>query len=516
MKTHALPVRGLRAKTLAVAVLVGAALCSPAGARDAKADAEAAKAAGEFLTAAVNDPNTADIALLTLRMTGDADLLDLFVAYSAGKVKRYRALAATALSELKGDKAVAALLERARGDPEMAIRSQALALLIQMKAVSAEQLTEAIKTDNDDVRYLAASGLVSAGRGQLTTDALRLVTDTLQKLTESADASTAGLARLGLLSLGRTDQLKPIAAAMSEPNADPRVLTLMLTEIHEEKIAAAAALAEKIAASPQQSDNIRLHAYKALAAISPDGPGKLLQAIEKSDRTVFRVYLFRMLARRDDAQEYVKALAHKKDAIAALARFEMARAAADQTSTKAAAQAVAYGHPIVVGHVLETVQQDLPKLGPKADCYVPVLLDIVRNTPKQTRELRREQELSAWAAQLLGEIGTDKALTGLKKLLGQRHGEPLRATVAGMLKTANPAAVKLLKPLLDSPYDEICSTAALAMARKGDKDSIPVLGEVIAHAHRHRPSLVVLASWYTLKLLNQHQPVLKEIIKAVD
>jgi hypothetical protein len=494
-------------------LLAALALTFPAGAARAQspwtAPPKDLQAAKDFLGGALRDPNTTDLALASLRLTGDAGLTALYVAYSSNPDRRVRLVSCAALSDLKGDAAIAALQERVKSDPVMAIRAQAIALLIQWKASTSAQLQEAMKSEDEKIQYLAARGLVSAGQG-------RLAADQLAKLAGSNDPFTAGLARLDLLSLGRVDQLAPLTLVLVEPNSPPDLTTMLLGRIQEDKITAAAGIVETVSLSAP-SEEVRLNAFRAVAAISTDAGKRLMDGLAKAEGTRSTVLLFRMIAGLKDPQASLQALAQGKNLAGALARLELARPAKDATSAQAAAEVAAYGHPLILEHLLGCLQDDLAKdanTPARLDVYTPLLLDIVRKTPKGGPRLGLDQEVAGRAATLLADIGTPWAMAGLKEVLAGPFGEAKRAAIGGLVRTKNPAAAALAKPVMESPYPELAATSAIALARKGDKDAAKPLGDIISHSNRYSPDLVVMVSWYALKLGNAHEAALQEFIKA--
>jgi HEAT repeat protein len=465
--------------------------------------------AREFLANALRDPNTTAPALGALRLTEDPGLVGLYAAYSSHPDKRVRLMAAAGLTDLKGEQAVAALTERMRSDPIMAIRAQAIAILLQLKGAAAPQLQEAMKCEDQNVQYLAARGLVKVGRGDLAADALA-------KLALSKDPATAGLARLDLLGLGQADQLEPLTRLLSDANTPPAVVGMILERVQEDKVAALAGLAEQLSVSTD-SEEVRLHAFRAVSAISADAGDRLEEALGKTDKTNTRILLFRMLTGVKDAPAHLKNLSQGAGLVAALAKFELARPAMDDSSAQAASELAAFAHPIILGHLTDCLKDDLaktPDKPDKMDVYTPALLDIVRKTPKEAGRLGLEQEYSARAATLLADIGTPRALEGLKEVLAGPFGEPKRAVAGGMVRAKNPAAVSLVRPLLESPYPELAATSAIALARQGDKTALKTLQDIVAHSHRYSPDVVMMVSWYSLKLSGEQAAELEALIKA--
>ncbi len=497
---------------LAAAVVLAAASLSFAQApapRKAEPNAAPAmpKTAREYLKAMLASSEYTDNVLGILRTVEDPELVPLYVAYSRSGDKRHRLFATTTLGDLKGDLAAAALLERVFNDPTMAIRSQSLAILMQNKKITPAQLQEVIdKVPDDNLHCLAASGLVQAGLAEQ-------VMPLLTKLSASTDALTAVLCRMRLLGLGKTEQMEPLARIVNDPNTKKEVLELMLNQIAEEKIAPAAELAEKLA-SQTRPEEVRWLAYNAIAAVSPNSAQKLYEAITKSDMTVFRSRVFWLLSQQKQATPFVKALADGNDAVAALARFELARPAGDDAAAKAAVNVVNLKHPVLATFILDRAKDDIAVDAAKAEWYVPALSAIARNVPAQEGALRIEHEQAAKAAKLLGDQGGEKAMVVLKDLLADT-GDLRRAAAAGLLRTSNPAAAALVRPLLENPYEELATTAALAMGRHGHKDALKSLQDIVArNATYRRPAIPLMAAWFILKTTGESKAAVEEYAAA--
>lgn len=463
--------------------------------------------ARQYLLLCQQDPNRKGAFLGALRATDDVELVPMFIAYSQSGDKQIRIFATAALAEIKGDAAVAAMFDRVMKDPMMAIRSQALAHLLEMKALSVEQLQQCLKIDDENVRCLAARGLVLAGHGDLAAE-------TLTALTGSKDVTTSCLARMCLLGLGKKEQYEPLAKIFSDGGTSIDVVQILLEQIYEEKIAVAVPLAEG-AATTHSSQNVRLLALRSMAEVSPTGAQKLLDAIRKSDSLVSRVVLFRALAAIKENRPYLAALIEETDAIGPLAKFELARAAGGQGAAKAAADVAALRHPIVVAHMLDRIQQDIASGGSgAADVYTPVLAQIVRNVPEATGRVGQEQEAAAFAATLLADLGTENSLAELKELLAANQTDVKRAASGGLLKSKNAVAAPLAIPMLESPYDELAVTATLTLGRHANPAAANALAGLIRNHARFRPSIPVMASWFLLKIEKQSAAVAAELTAA--
>ena len=187
-------------------------------------------------------------------------------------------------------------------------------------------------------------------------------------------------------------------------------------------------------------------------------------------------------------------------AVAVLARFVWARSGARGAAARAAAEAVARGHPVVVIHVLNRAAEDIETRGPRADWYTPVLLDLIRSVP--ARQARPRWEHRA-------------AMNGLKRLLAGPKRRCRRAVAGGLLATDNRAAALLAKPLLDSPYDELATMAALVLGRFAEPAAAKRLGAIVRHPHRHRPQIVTMACWYLLKIHKQTGRCVEQLVRLV-
>lgn len=463
--------------------------------------------AQKYLLSALKDNRQAPLALAALRATGDRDLVPLFAALTRATGRPNHIMGIAGLAQLGGPQAIEALHHLARRDPSERDRTQALAELLAMEAANTELLLELSDSPVDGVRLVAARELVIRGRGREAGAAL-------EKLVASADARTAAMARMSLLGLGRGKQYGPLAKILRDPATAARTVELLLGQIAEEKIAAAMDLAGEIAASRDRVDRFRLVAYRAIAS-GAGGTAKLLDAIARSDRTVFRVYLFRILIKAEAKPDQWAPLAKGTGAVAALARFELARPRGGRVAARAAADAVACGHPVVVVHVLNRAKEDVDSVGPGADWYTQVLLGMIRDVPARRGPVQWEGKAAGRAATLLGDLGTPGALAGLRSLLTGAKRERKLTVVGGLLGTENRAAALLVKPLLDSPYNSLSTTASLVLGRFAEPTAAKRLGAVIRHPHRHPPQIVTMACWYLLKIHKRTRPCVEQLVRVV-
>lgn len=448
-----------------------------------------------YLTEAIKNPRTDRATLTALRATRDKDLLPLFVALSRSAEKDLRLFAAASLSDVGGAAAAPALLERVRKDPVTLVRAEALVHLLGLDAISTDQLVETIGAPDESIRCLAARALVKQGRADLARS-------TLTALTRSRDLATASVARMCLLGAGEKKYLTALEETFGSPKTPPDVLTLLLGQIAEEKIVPAAGLAEKIAASSSSAFH-RLLAYEAIVAVCPEPAEKLLEAIGKSDNTVLRVRLLRILSGCPNAADGFEALGAGADSVAALARFELARGAGGRAAVRAVREALKPPHPIVVEYILARGREDIAGAAGKADFYAPGLLEYVRSVDPEAHTMRGEHVLAARTATLLADIGTPEAMAGMKEILTGRYGALMRVAAAGLMRSRNKAVCELIRPLLDSPYPELVTDAALTLGGFGDPAVADALRRIVANPTRYPPPLAVLAAWRLLKIAGE-------------
>lgn len=456
------------------------------------------------------DTTTADAALAALTATGDKELLPIFAAVAASSKSdpARRMLAVAAAAKLAGPDAADILLDRLRRDDATEVRTEALVQLIAAKAISPEQLTELLASPDTTLQCLAARALVRAGQpySALTT---------LRNLTGATDPAAASLARITLLATGEADQLAPLTQAMSDRTVPPRLLAMVLAQIGEDKITSAVDLAKQIAASTD-SLPMKVRAYRAAAAAAgANGPALLADAIAASPQTVLRVQLLHALADLPDSRILVEDLSHGDDAVAALARLEVARlAAAPGAVEQAACQAVALSHAVVIDYCLDRARQDIAARPEQANAYTPALIAILRSVSVDSSVMLEEHTQAAQAAELLGELGNDQAAQTLTAILSGDYNALTRAVAAGMLRCKNKAVCQWMAPLLASPYEELSTDAALTLAQHGAPQAAGALQTILRQSRHNPPELTALAAWYLAKLSGQAAPTVTTATEA--
>ena len=446
-----------------------------------------------YLEGMVKDPKTANATVGTLQTTEDPNLVPLLVAMTRSDDKERRLFGVAALPQTEGKKAANVLIERVNYDQAMPIRAEALARLIALDALTPEQLAGALKIPDDSVQSLACRALVEKGKADL---ALPLLT----KLADSKEEVTAALCRACLVGLGRAEYLDGLRRVMRDPATEPRVLGALLGQIRRQKISSAASLALEVANNETAPLALRVLAHETAAEVSSSGAASLNEAIAKTNNLALRIRLLGVLSSRADGGPYLAKLAAGTDTIGVLAKFEMARKTGGATASPSVRAAIAIGHPIAVAYVLDRAGQDANALGVKADFYTPALLEFIRSVEPRPSEMQKEHFLAAGATEQLVRIGTPAAIGGLRAILAEKSSAITRSVAAGLLRARKPETRELVRPLLESPYDELVVDAALLLGHFGDPAARPKLQSILSQADSHPPALVILASWYILKI----------------
>lgn len=462
------------------------------------------------------DPRQSAEVLAGLRATDDKDLAPFFIALSAGGDKDLRLFATSALVDLAGKQAaIAPLAQRLAKDDSMPVRVEALLALSASQNVDRQQLQDAMSTADQSLQIIAARTAI-----QLKIPELAL--PTLQKLTAAKDTATAGMARMSLLGQGDSSMLPPLRELFRDAATPPDVLTILLDQIVEEKIAAACDLAQVIAQSDQPWQ-LRLRAYRAMAAVSPQGAKVLYDAIlaNAAGGTPFQVHLLRELARRNDSAAYVEKLRAGQGPLALMARFELARPAGGADAASALAEAMQTGHPVLADYILSRAENDFSAADKGdsthwCDFYVPTLLAIIEAVKDDPQEIKPQHVRATKAAMLLADYGSPAAMAGLGNTLSGNYRPAMRMAAAGLLKSKNIAAADLLRPHLQSPYEEMSTNAALVLGRQGHTQAVPRLKDITDHSDKHAKLLVVLAHWYQLKIQGKGAQAAAALTKEVN
>lgn len=470
--------------------------------------AEPPRTAMGYLEAMLKDPKTANSTVAALRSADDPALVPLFEAMTRSDDKERRLFGVAALHDARGKLAANSLIERVNYDQSMPIRAEALARLIELDVLAAEHLAGAMKIDDDNVKSLACRALVAKGKPEL---ALPVLTT----LATSKDEVTSALCQACLVGLGKTQYLDGLRRVMRDPATTPRLLGALLGQIRRQKIASAASLALELANNETAPLALRVMAYETAAEVSSSGAAGLNEAMSKTTNLALRVRLLGVLATRDDGGPYLAKLASGTDTVGVLSKFELARKTGGPTATPTVRAAIALEHPIALAYVLDRAGQDANSLGAKADFYTPALLEFIRSVEPRPLRMEKEHFLAAGATEQLVLIGTQAAIDGLQAILAEKSSAITRSVAAGLLRARKPASAKLMRPLLESPYGELVVDAALALGHFGNPAARPKLQEIISQAESHPPALVILASWYTLKIDKKTDQAVAEMAKLM-
>ncbi len=464
-----------------------------------------------WLQDSLKNPRMREITLGTLAATGDKDLTEVFISLSKSSDKRKRMFATKALGNIGGKKVIDALILRVRTDPAMIIRAEAMALLLDMEAASTDLLAEAIKIDDEGIQSIAARMLAKR-----TGDAKAI--EILKRLTKSREQLTSSMAMMSLLASGHTEYYDTLSKLMQAKTNDG-TLRILLMHISEEKVTAAAPLAKRLINDTNQSLAIRILACRALGNSSPKASKVLFGAIRKAlkkskrDQIIFRVSVLKILAERKNARKYLKAIAKSKLTLpfVTLARFELARKSKELPNDKAEQAvdaAMKVDQPIVTNYVLLRAREDVKTLAKKADFYTPGMLGYINRIDPYSRTMGAEHRLATQVSNWLADLGTPRAMSGLKSILDGRYSSIKRCAAAGLVSTKNRNTRDMAAKLLESPYPEIASDGTLVLGRFGDTRARSNLQSLVKRSSG-RNEIAALASWYLVKMNGQMPAALK-------
>ncbi len=494
----------MKARAIPLILLAATAAASAQTASDGTISGEGMA----HLLGMLEDPAKANGMFAALRTTENPALVPLFTALTRSGDKKRRLFGVVALAGLDANAATPVLLERIKTDPFMAVRAEALGRLLEAGTLTDQQIADALAVSDENVQCLAARALVDRRQAGPATPWLR-------KLATSADEATALLAKTCLLGLGKREHAAAVGKVLRDPQTPATLLATVLEQIEKQKIAPAVGFVLELARQTTRPMHVRVAAYKTAAAVSKVGAAALGEAVAANRRSALGVRLLKILADRDDAGGYLPTLAEGDDPVGVLARFELARKVGGPGASRAALEAVKLEHPVVVAYILDRAGADVQADGDAA-FYVPALDAIVRSVEPRPRRMRKEHYLAAGAAARLIEIGTPEAIAAIKKLLEGRTTARTRAVAAGLLRAKNPAARDLVRPLLQSPYEELAIDAALALGHFGDPAAAAKLRHVVANAKRHPDALAVLASWYLLKIDGKIDEAVAKLAARLD
>jgi len=448
----------------------------------------------DILVVSINNPTTVEESLTAVLATRDKELLPLLEALSKNGRSEIRGLAVTALPDILDKQAAPLLLDRAMNDPDNLIRGKAIAYLTAMDAISAEQLSSLVKVQDERIQFVSARGLAKK-------NAQAEAAEVLKRLAESQDLRTAAMAKLSLLAMSYPEYLPQLEELLRDPNTPGPVIDILLQQMAEDKITPAKPLAE-IVAIENDDWKLKLAAYDALAASSPQITDRITQAIEDSDRTVFRLGLLRILVNQPGAETAVQSLTSQPGSVGVVASFELARMKQDlPAAADKATEALAMKHPVVIDYMLARIKSDIADKKPNVAAYARPLTQYIQNTAGvDPSKLTSEHFYAARASTLLADIGSPEAFDALRRFINSGQNVTARAASAGLRWSTNPAACDIAAEAVTSDQDEIAINAAIMLGKFADPRGQARLRQVAANGDSQSAALTAMACWYLLKI----------------
>lgn len=470
---------------------------------------EAIERATTFFVESLDDDQRLPTVLAGLRSTEDPALLPLFESLTRSGDRSLRLMGTVMIGRVGGKQSAPALLERLREDPAMVVRSEALVQLLALEAITDEQLIEATKIDDEGVQVIAARALARRGK--------RAQADpVLKKLAASRDDDTAALARMSLLGSGDRMQITPLRKVLLDEQTPPDLLIRLLNQIRQEEIHDALPVAEYLA-RPDQLLAVRVRAYMAIADLSAKASPQLAQAIRSEKNAMLKVNLLRLLADRDDAEPFLRelSLGRDDDPVALLCRFELARPTSGADARAAARAVIQSGHPILIEYVLNRFREDLVAGRDDLDFYVAPTLAFLRQSGLDPNRMTTAHDRAALAIELLGDFGSEAARKGLWAILEDDDRTLRKLTAGALYRCGDPEVADLVLPLLDSPFGQEKTYAALLLGKCGNARAVPALVELQDRSATQSADVLTLANWYLLKLAERDTQAVKDLAGKV-
>jgi hypothetical protein len=161
------------------------------------------------------------------------------------------------------------------------------------------------------------------------------------------------------------------------------------------------------------------------------------------------------------------------------------------------------GHPVVADYLLEAAQAGMTEADAPAaarQAWEAMLLHLAESSPDRGTQMQPMHYRAARAVTLLADHGSEESLAQVARLLAGRYGPRVRAAAAGLLRAKDKRVCDLARPLLQSPYEELVTDAALTLGRFGDQAVGPYFERILVRRADAPAPLVTLAAWYTLKV----------------
>jgi hypothetical protein len=484
---------------LCLAMLCGAALAGPSAKDVAVAEA--------FLVKSLNDSDKLPLVLIGLRSTKDDSLAPLFSALMSHPDRNVRMLATASVRQAAGKLAIPALKERLAKDPSMVIRTRALLELDAMKAMTDAELAATLKLADQEVQLFAARALARRG-------AAAQARPTLKQLARSRDMDIAPLAWTTLLSLGDGDRLAQVRAHLLNKETDDAQRLLLLRQMADEHITVALPLAEAMTESSRPR-NVRMQAWTTRVALDKKATPKLALAVQAEQDPLAQVQLLRLLAQQPDAAPALAAMAKQKTFLTEAVQFELARRQGGDAAQKATTALLKLGHPIMADHVLGSMRRDLIDHPARAGFYAQPVGNYLATVNLDRDTVGPNYTRAAAATEFLARLARPQARKALKQVLASKESTRKEVVVAALFNIDRDEVADMVAPLLKSPYSKLRNYSALVRAKHSRADATKPLHDILHTANIQPDDVLILASWYTLKLAKQEGPAIQRILPQI-
>ena len=484
---------------LCLAMLCGAALAGPSAKDVATAEA--------FLVKSLNDSDKLPLVLIGLRSTKDDSLAPLFSVLMSHPDRNVRMLATASVTQTVGKLAIPALKERLAKDPSMVIRTRALLELDSLNAVSNAELAATLKLADQEVQLFAARALARRGESAQARPAL-------EQLARSRNMDIAPLAWITLLSLGDGDRFAQVRAHLLSKETDDAQRLLLLREMAEGTVPIALPLAEAMT-DASRPRNVRVQAWTTRVAMDKKATPKLALAVQSEQDPLAQVQLLRLLSEQTDAAPALVAMAKKKGFLTEAIAFELARREGRLAAQQATTALLKLGHPIMADYVLGRMRRDLIDHPKKAGFYAKPVGAYLATVKLDQNTVGPNYTRAAAATEFLTRLGTPQAREVLKQVLASKETTRKKVVVAALFNVDRDEVADMVTPLLKSPYGKLRNYSALVRAKHGRSDATKPLHDILQTQRIQHDDVLILASWYTLKLAKQEGPAIQRIIPQI-
>jgi len=442
------------------------------------------------------------IILAGLRSTEDESLVPFFASLATSGDKKLRLTATSSVAMVGGNKAVLTLADRLMNDPSMLVRSEAIFQLKRLNAADKQLLTRALDIEDDAVKLIAARGLVE--KGEKTAAA-----EVLKELTRSRDLSTSTLARMTLLGIGDSQQIKHLNKVILDKNTPHRLLMRLMHQARESKISAAGPLVDTLV-DEKYPLQVRISAYMAKTAVSPESGKEIISEIQKSDNIVIQCNLMKIICTMENSSRLFKFLLKEKGLVGDMARFEIAVGTGGDDAKASLKKMLEPGHPIIVDYVISRMGMDIEANNKKTDFYIGPLLHFVKNADISARRMTPTNIKITEIIKLMGQTDSAESVRAINDLLKEDNDKTLRELVtASLFRCDSEKICRIIHPLVKSPFPKLMKYATLILARHGDRRAIGPLVKLQASSLDSEIELLTLVNWYILKFASCEEAVMQ-------